>query len=104
MAVIERAGADGGPRNLGLLLDLYHLAANGADVEAAIRAWGAGAAHVQIADAPGRGVPGSGELPLVDWVRTLRERGYGGAVALEYVATEDDPFAHFDFETWKDLA
>lgn len=100
MAVVERAG----PRNLGLLLDLYHLAANGDDVAAAIRAYGAGAAHVQIADAPGRGVPGSAGLPLVDWVRALRACGYPGAVALEYVATADDPFTHFDFETWKDLA
>jgi len=43
---------------------LYHLASNGNDVGAAIAAHADVIAHVQIADAPGRGEPGSGELDL----------------------------------------
>ena len=53
--------ADGGPTNIGLLADLYHLAVNGDDVDKAIAAYTGtpgGIAHVQIADAPGRGAPG----------------------------------------------
>ena len=45
--------------------DLYHLAVNGDDVDAAIAAYTPTAsAHVQIADAPGRGEPGTGELDI----------------------------------------
>ena len=35
-AVIGRVTADGGPTNIGLLADLYHLAVNGDDVDTAI--------------------------------------------------------------------
>ena len=35
-AVIDRVSADGGPTNIGLLADLYHLAVNGDDVDKAI--------------------------------------------------------------------
>ena len=64
--VIGRVTADGGPGNIGLLADLYHLAVNGDDVDKVIADYtGApnGIAHVQIADSPGRGEPGTGELP-----------------------------------------
>jgi hydroxypyruvate isomerase len=40
--------------------------------------------HVQIADAPGRGEPGSGNLDLPHYVEALAENGYRGYVALEY--------------------
>ncbi|MCD2185837.1 TIM barrel protein [Actinomycetospora soli] len=69
----------------GVLADLYHLAVNGEDVDAAIAARGAEFAHVQIADAPGRGEPGTGSLPLARWLRALRAVGYTGWVALEHV-------------------
>jgi hydroxypyruvate isomerase len=41
-------------------------------------------AHVQIADAPGRNEPGTGELPIERWLGDLQERGYQGWVGLEY--------------------
>jgi hydroxypyruvate isomerase len=62
-AVIGRVSANGGPSNIGMLADLYHLAVNGDDVDKAIAAYTGrpgGIAHVQIADAPGRGAPGTG--------------------------------------------
>ena len=81
--VIDRVGEP----NIGLLADLYHLAVNGDDVTAAIAAHTDRIAHVQIADAPGRGEPGSGELPLGDWLAALVANGYAGYVAAEYKPT-----------------
>ncbi len=60
--VIDRVEADYGVGSLRLLADLYHLAVNGDDVEPAIDSYAARIGHVQIADAPGRGEPGTGTL------------------------------------------
>lgn len=103
-AIVDRATADGGPVNVGVLLDLYHLAANGDDVDAAIEAYGADAAHVQLADLPGRGAPGSGLLPLARQVARLRELGYGGWIALEYADPDENPLTKLDPELKKALA
>ncbi len=65
--------------------DLYHLASN--DVDAAIAAYADVTAHVQIADAPGRGEPGSGELDLDRYLAVLEDHGYRGWVSLEYKPT-----------------
>lgn len=73
--------------NVGFLCDLYHLTANGDDLPAAIQAYGARAAHVQIADAPGRGEPGTGKLDLAGLLTQLKSQGYDGWVALEYKPT-----------------
>jgi hydroxypyruvate isomerase len=86
-AVIARVSADGGPANIGLLADLYHLAVNGDDVDKAIATYTGtrgGIAHVQIADAPGRNEPGSGSLPLDRQLSDLQAAGYAGWVGLEY--------------------
>ena len=86
-AVIARVSADGGPTNIGLLADLYHLAVNGDNVDKAIAAYtGApgGIGHVQIADAPGRNEPGTGDLPLDRQLADLEAAGYRGWVGLEY--------------------
>ncbi|SDN89816.1 hydroxypyruvate isomerase [Klenkia soli] len=80
LAVLDRVGAP----NTGLLADLYHLAVNGDDVDAVLAAHADRIAHVQVADAPGRGEPGTGELPLARQLDALADRGYAGWVALEY--------------------
>ncbi|MEU6138131.1 TIM barrel protein [Nocardioides sp. NPDC047086] len=80
VAAIDRAGE----ANIGLLADLYHLAVNGDDVDAVIAAYAARIAHVQIADAPGRNEPGTGELPLERQLAALEAAGYAGWVGLEY--------------------
>ncbi|MFF0990373.1 hydroxypyruvate isomerase family protein [Kocuria nitroreducens] len=82
-----------GPDNVRLLADLYHLAVNGDDVDAVIEAHAAEFGHLQIADAPGRNEPGTGELPLQRWTARSRELGYPGPVGLEYKASQKDPFA-----------
>ena len=47
--------------------------------------------HVQIADAPGRGQPGSGELPIQQWIRDAEAGGYTGWVGLEYKTADRRP-------------
>ncbi|HEY2195902.1 MAG TPA: TIM barrel protein [Actinomycetospora sp.] len=74
-----------GSRGAGVLGDLYHLAVNGEDVDALVATRGQDLAHVQIADAPGRGAPGTGSLPLDRWLAALDRAGYEGWVALEHV-------------------
>jgi len=60
---------------------------HGDDVDAAIAAYADVTAHVQIADAPGRGEPGSGELDLDRYLAALEDHGYRGWVSLEYKPT-----------------
>ncbi|MFD1531524.1 hydroxypyruvate isomerase family protein [Pseudonocardia aurantiaca] len=83
VAVVDRVRAAGGA-NVAFLCDLYHLAVNGDDVDAAIAAYTSNVGHVQIADAPGRNEPGTGELPLDRWLSGLERAGYSGWVACEY--------------------
>ncbi|MPV38758.1 hydroxypyruvate isomerase family protein [Georgenia subflava] len=92
VAVLDRVVEEHGDTNLGLLLDVYHLAANGADVPTEIATYRDRVAHVQVADAPGRGVPGSGAQPITDWIEDLRAGGYTGPVGLEYQSADPDPF------------
>jgi hydroxypyruvate isomerase len=87
-AVVEAVRA-AGHQNVGLLCDVFHLANNGDDVDAAIARHGDVISHVQIADHPGRGEPGSGELDLDRHLRDLADRGYAGWVGLEYKPTTD---------------
>jgi hydroxypyruvate isomerase len=82
--VIDRVQRDAGAGNLRLLCDLYHLAANGDDLDAAIAAYTGRVGHVQIADYPGRHEPGTGELDLAGYLGRLAAAGYAGYVGLEY--------------------
>ena len=77
----------GGHDNVGFLCDLYHLAANGEDLDAVIDQYAAGIAHVQIADAPGRGEPGTGALDIDGYLTRIEAAGYRGWVGLEYKPT-----------------
>ncbi|MEV0621310.1 TIM barrel protein [Nonomuraea sp. NPDC050404] len=88
VAVLDRVG-----QGTGLLADFYHLAVNGDDVPAVIARHAARIAHVQIADAPGRGAPGEGELPLRRWIDDVHAAGYDGYVGLEYRSEGPGAFA-----------
>jgi hydroxypyruvate isomerase len=88
VAVVERARA-AGAANVAFLLDIFHLANNGDDVDAAIAKHAGVTSHVQIADWPGRGEPGSGRLDLDRYLADLAGRGYAGWVGLEYKPTTD---------------
>jgi hydroxypyruvate isomerase len=85
--VLDRVAAETGVTNLGLLCDLYHLAVNGDDLDRAVARYADRVAHVQIADAPGRGEPGTGDLDLDRYLDQLAAAGYDGWIGLEYTPT-----------------
>ena len=87
VAVVRRARARHGAPDIAFLCDLYHLAVGGDDLEAVIDEHTPLIAHVQVADSPGRGEPGTGSLPLAALLARLADRGYAGRVALEYKPT-----------------
>jgi hydroxypyruvate isomerase len=84
VGVIDRVAEESGVTNLGFLCDLYHLAVNVEDLDAVIATHADRVAHVQVADAPGRHEPGTGELDLDGYLCKLEAAGYDGWVALEY--------------------
>ncbi|GAB7030197.1 TIM barrel protein [Streptomyces platensis] len=82
--VIDAVNAATGLDNARFLMDLYHLSMNGEDLDEVIDRYTAQTAHVQIADNPGRGAPGTGELDLDGLLDRLTKAGYDGWVGLEY--------------------
>jgi len=88
VAVIERVERSHGTTNLALLADLYHLTVNGDELSSVVAEQAVRIGHVQIADAPGRGEPGTGSLDLDEHLTALEATGYQGWVGLEYKPTE----------------
>jgi hydroxypyruvate isomerase len=89
MALIERVGA----ANVGFLADLYHLAKMGEDVADVLDRCRNSILHVQIADPPGRGAPGTEprqtrQLDFEPLFGQLAAQGYDGWVGLEYVPAD----------------
>ena len=84
IAVIEKVPAS----NVGFLADLYHLAKMGEDLPRVLdscrdRIW-----HVQVADPPGRGAPGTGTVDFEPLFWQLAKQGYKGWVGLEYLPSD----------------
>jgi hydroxypyruvate isomerase len=78
-----------GSDRFGVLYDLYHSLTEGEDPATELAGAGGLVHYVQIADVPGRGEPGSGD---VDWraqLGVLRAAGYTGPIGLEYYPTVD---------------
>ncbi len=65
-------------------LDVYHMARQGISTEQALAVLGDRVAHVQFADCPGRGEPGTGRLDFIAMLQALQQAGYTGALAAEY--------------------
>ena len=86
VAVIDRVHREG-VDNLRLLFDLYHLTVNGDDLDLALDRHADVIGHVQIADAPGRHEPGTGEIDFGHYLGKLRAVGYHGHIGLEYKPT-----------------
>ncbi|GGR97365.1 putative hydroxypyruvate isomerase [Streptomyces aureoverticillatus] len=84
--IVDKVNAATGLGNAKFLLDLYHLSMNGEDLPSVIERYVAKTGHVQIADNPGRGAPGTGSLPLEELLDQLKKVGYEGWVGLEYKA------------------
>jgi hydroxypyruvate isomerase len=87
-AVVHDVRVAGHP-NVAFLCDLFHLANNGTDLDEAIAKHADITGHVQIADCPGRGEPGSGALEIDRYLSELAARGYAGWIGLEYKPTTD---------------
>ncbi len=69
-----------------LLYDIYHAAVMGETIEVLDGRLDR-VVHVHLADAPGRGEPGSGAMDWSDRLDWLEQRGYAGFVGLEYKPT-----------------
>ncbi|MET0199671.1 MAG: TIM barrel protein [Rhodococcus fascians] len=101
VAVIRRVERDHDVHSLRLLADLYHLDVNGDDVAAALDSYSDLIGHVQIADSPGRGEPGTGTLDLPTYLSQLSGNGYDGYIGVEYKATRPDTFSWLrDTSSW----
>lgn len=83
--LIERVGSPG----FGLQLDLYHAAMMGDDLAATFDAMLPRTRHIQFADAPGRGEPGTGTSPLALLFRRIAASDYAGWVSAEYRPTRE---------------
>lgn len=70
--------------NVGFLADLYHLAKMGEDVADVLSKHRGSIMHVQVADPPGRGAPGTGTMDFEPLFAQLADQGYPGWVGLEY--------------------
>ena len=64
--------------------DLYHMARQGLDVAAGIELLAGRIGHVQFADCPGRGAPGTGDLLFAPLLQQLSGCGYQGWLGAEY--------------------
>lgn len=85
VSVLARVRTERGVQNLAFLADLYHLTVNGDDVTKVLAEHADLIGHVQIADAPGRHEPGTGDIDLDGHLSQLEQAGYRGWVGLEYV-------------------
>lgn len=81
--ITRQARERGGCTNIGVLLDFYHMTFNADDPIAAVLGHHADIRHVQVADIPGRDVPGTGTANIGAFLHALQGVGYDGFVALE---------------------
>jgi hydroxypyruvate isomerase len=81
--LIDRAACG----NFGLQFDLYHAAMMGDDLARTFGEMRARIRHIQFADAPGRGEPGTGRSPLTETFDLIASSDYSGFVSAEYRPT-----------------
>jgi len=79
--------------NVKLQYDVYHMQRMEGNLTATLREHIGGIAHVQIADSPDRGEPGTGEIRFGYLFRQLEALGYDGYVGLEYRPSTGDTLA-----------
>ena len=76
-----------GRENVGIQHDLYHMQRMEGNLVATLKENIGVIGHVQIADSPGRGEPGTGEIHYPYVLAELERLGYDGYVGLEYNPT-----------------
>lgn len=79
-ALLDDVGLD----SVRMLYDAYHTAKAGLDPVRDVARHVDAIGHVQYADHPGRGAPGTGEIHLGSFVGALEKAGYSGAIGLEF--------------------
>lgn len=82
--VIQAVRETAGLENIGLLFDQYHLGTNQRSIEEELEVGWPHLRHVQVAEVGDRGEPRPGSGGVRDFVSELVDRGYAGAVGLEY--------------------
>lgn len=87
--LIARVGGE----NVILQYDIYHAAVDGRDILRDLADYRSLIGHIQFADSPGRGEPGTGTLDFADYFGALRSADYHGYVGAEYAPTAADDFA-----------
>ncbi len=78
-----------GRTNVMLQYDVYHMQRMEGNLVANMREHIGQIGHVQIADSPGRGEPGTGEIHYPYVLAALEDLGYDGYVGLEYNPTTE---------------
>jgi hydroxypyruvate isomerase len=73
--------------NLFMQVDIYHLYMMGETAEAFIAEHAAAIGHIQFADCPGRGQPGTGKLDFAHIFGEIAKSAYSGWVGAEYKPT-----------------
>lgn len=73
-----------GPDHLGVLFDVYHCAVAQGAVVTRLRELAPWITHVQVADYPHRGEPGTGELHWESLFQQIQSSGYNGWIGCEY--------------------
>jgi hydroxypyruvate isomerase len=81
--IIQAVGEPG----LRLLFDVYHCQVGQGDLTVRLTRHAPFTAHVQVADAPFRTEPGTGEIGWEKVFATLRELSYAGWIGCEYTPT-----------------
>ena len=89
--MIEKVGAS----NIGFLADIYHLAKMGEDVADVLSRHRESLLHVQVADPPGRGAPGTGTVDFEPLFRQLAGQGYRRLGGAQYVPGPDGSASSF---------
>jgi hydroxypyruvate isomerase len=82
---VERVGRE----NVRIQHDFYHMQRMEGNLVANVREHFDHIGHVQIADSPGRGEPGTGEIHYPFVLGELEKLGYDGYVGLEYNPTTE---------------
>lgn len=77
-----------GAANFGLQFDIYHTAMMGDEPSSTLERHIGIVRHIQFADAPGRGEPGTGNVQMQQHFDTIERLGYDGWVSAEYKPTK----------------
>ncbi|OPX54107.1 hydroxypyruvate isomerase [Oceanospirillum multiglobuliferum] len=76
--------------NASMQYDIYHMAMMGEPIALQLQEFANNIGHIQFADMPGRGAPGTGSLSIGEYFQIIDRSVYQGAVAAEYKTSGDD--------------